>query len=142
MQFDSPTPSELPLVYDSWARSYRKSPYAGCVPNHLWDQVSRTSISEILNRGARVVVMVTPVEGSDDRRVIGYSVSEPAKQILHWLYVKDDYRGNGFGRELLRETIRAFDPRKPWTYTHRTKASDGFLYGLRFTWNPIPARMK
>lgn len=138
MQFDTPRADELPLIYDSWARSFRKSPYAGCVPNHLWDQTSRACISEILMRGARVIVLVTPVEGSDVRRVIGYSVSEPG--VLHWLYVKDDYRGQGFGRQLLAETVKPW-PGSRWYYTHRTNASVNFL-GRYFTWDPLPARMK
>lgn len=149
MRFDSPTPDELALVYDSWARSFRKSPFAGCVPNHLWDQVSRACMSEILNRGARVIVAVVDLETDPpQRRVMGYSVSEPGPQVLHWLYVKDDYRGMGLqvGTKILRETIKDWDPRKRWTYTHRTNAAAPFLYaaagGSTFTWDPVPARVK
>lgn len=139
---DTPHADEFDLVFDAWANSFRKSPWAGCVPNNLWDQVSRAVADDILGRGALVIVAVTPIEGQEDkfpavRRVMGYSVSEPDKHVLHWLYVKRDYRGAGIGTALLRATAHDGD----WTYTHRTKASAGFL-GSRFRWDPVPARIK
>ncbi len=136
MQFDSPTAEEYALVIDAWVRSYQKSPWAGCVPNHLWDSVSRTCISEILNRGARIVVAVADTEDGG-RRVMGYSVSEPG--VLHWLFVKRDYRGVGVGSAILRETCPAGGG--PWTYTHRTRASERFL-GRNFAYDPRTARIK
>jgi GNAT superfamily N-acetyltransferase len=144
MLFDAPTAEEFSLVFDAWANSFKKSPYAGCIPNRLWDDVSRAGISEILDRGARVVVACMPLPDGR-RRVMGYSVSEPDKHVLHWLYVKRDYRGTGVGTALLRETCQdSFG----WSYTHRTKAADNFLRrasssysGPRFVWDPVPARV-
>jgi len=149
MIFDSPAADEYPLIFDSWARSFKKSPWAGCVPNHLWDMVSRAAASDILNRGARVIVAATPIEGADDyaRRVMGYSVSEPG--VLHWLFVKRDYRDMGVGRALLDETTRdwpkdsVYDAGHPtYKYTHRTRASSGFLKGSGWQWDPVLARVK
>lgn len=145
MTFDSPRPDEFPLIFDSWARSFRKSPWAGCIPNHLYDQVSRATINDILNRGARVIVAVQEVEGG--RRVMGYSVSEPeVPGVLHWLFVKRDYRGFGVGSALLDETVRDWPltPPRRWSYTHRTAASNRFLarYPHQFHWDPVPARVK
>lgn len=146
MIFDAPTAEELPLVFDAWANSFKKSPYAGCVPNRLWDDVSRAAISEILDRGARVTVAAIPLPDGR-RRVAGYSVSEPGKRVLHWLYVKRDYRGTGVGTALLEETCPAGTA--GWSYTYRTKAADNFLRraadryaGPRFAWDPVPARVK
>jgi GNAT superfamily N-acetyltransferase len=125
------------LVYDAWANSFRKSLWAGCVPNNLWDSVSRAMITDIIDRGAKVIVAVTPIEGGEGRRVMGYTVSEPDRRTLHWLYTKRDYRGLGVGKALLAETC----PEGEWTYTCRTGASAGFL-GARFHWNPVSARVK
>jgi GNAT superfamily N-acetyltransferase len=139
MTFDSPTADELSLVFDSWANSFKKSPWSGCVPNHLWAELSRAAIADIIDRGARVLVAVQELpEGG--RRVLGYSVSEPAKNVLHWLYVKGAYRGLGVGRALLAETCTPGE----WTYTHRTRASDKFLRctPARFRWDPVPARVR
>lgn len=126
---------ELPLVYDSWSRSFQKSPWAGCIPNHLWPSTSRASISDILDRGARVLAGY--VELPEGRRVMGYSVSEPERNVLHWLFMKRDYRGVGYGRALLSATCPSGD----WIYTHRTCASARFL-GSRFEWSAKAARVK
>lgn len=142
MDLDTPRADEFKIVFDAWANSFRKSPWAGCVPNNLWDQVSRAVATDILDRGARVVVAVTPIAGREDeypavRRVMGYSVSEPDKRVLHWIFVKKDYRGTGVGRTLLHDAA----PDGEWTYTFRTRASTKFL-GERFRWDPVAARVK
>lgn len=136
MKYDAPTADEFSFVFDSWANSFRKSPWAGCVPNRLWDSVSRATAGEILDRGARVIVAHKELPDGK-RRVAGYSVSEPG--ILHWLYVKRDYRGVGVGRALLVETARTF-PAGPRVYTHRTAASAKFL-GSSWRWDPVSARV-
>lgn len=126
-KFDAPFEDEYKLVHDAWAQSFRKSPWAGCIPNHLYDAVQHAASREIVERGARVIVMYIPLEDGG-RRIAGYSVSEPERRVLHWLYVKKDYRGHGFGRRLLQATC----PDGEWFYTYRTRASTKFL-GSRFT---------
>jgi GNAT superfamily N-acetyltransferase len=76
---------------------------------------------------------------------MGYVVFEPG--VLHWLYVKRDYRGFGVGRALIREMVSSLNAADfagapdRWIYTHRTKASQRFL-GPCFHWDPVPARTK
>lgn len=141
MKFDNPTAEEYGLIFDSWAASFKKSPYAGCITNDMYPEVSRRTMQDILDRGARVIVAVTETpEG--ERRVMGYSVSEPNRRVLHYVYVKRDFRGMGIGHALLEDVQTAGDDNLDgWEYTHRTKASDGFL-GRGWKWNPIPARVK
>jgi len=129
--------SELPFIFDSWSRSFRKSPWAGCVPNYLWEQVVRACATEILDRGAEVLVALAP--GTEARRVMGYSVAEPG--CLHWLYVKTDYRRLSIGRKLLDAAVQRWPADAPRTYSHRTRASAGFL-GPSWRWDPVPARVK
>ncbi len=136
--FDTPAADEWPLVFDSWARSFQKSPWAGCVPNHKWDEVSRAGISEILaRRGARVTVCYVELEPGV-RRVMGYAVAEPDRRILHWLFVKRDYRKKGIGGALLERATHGWGG---GYYTYRTKASEGFLRGA-LSWDPVSARVK
>lgn len=140
MKLTSPAAEEFPFIYDSWAKSYRTSPWAGTVPNHLWDTVSRACATELIERG-RVVVAVAELDDGA-RRVMGYSVSEPAKGVLHWLYVKRDYRGIGVGKELLLDVTSALRvPGPPMTYSHRTLASAKFL-GSKWTHDAVTARVK
>lgn len=145
MKFDSPAPDEWPLVFDSWANSYRKSPYAGTIPNHLYPEVSRASFGDIVARpGARVVVAVQELpEGG--RRVMGYAVAEPRRNCLHWLYVKQAYRRLGVAKALLAEVLKDFandpDPRK--FYTHRTPISHKLLREKDgWEWNDVFARVR
>jgi hypothetical protein len=53
--------------------------------------------------------------------------------------VKRDFRGFGYGRQLLLETMGVSS--KAWVYTHRTNASTRFL-GHAFSWDPVLARVK
>lgn len=133
-QFDAPNAEEYAFVFDSWASSFRKSPWAGCVPNHLWDQVSRACIGELLNRSLVVVAYRELADGT--RRIMGYSVSEPG--VLHWLYVKRDYRGMGVGKRLLEFTTAGWEQ---FAYTHQTRASRKFL-GQKWHWDPVLARIR
>lgn len=141
MDLDSPTAEEFAFIFDSWASSFKKSPYAGCITNDMYPEVSRRTMQDIVDRGARLrVAYAQPDDG--DRRVMGYSVSEPGKRILHYLYVKRDFRGMGIGTGLLNDVLTATESGDlAWTYTHRTKASPGFL-GKLFQWNPVSARVK
>ncbi len=146
MVIDTPTADELKLVYDAWGNSFRKSPWAGCVPNHLYDSVSRETARSIIDRGALVLVAVTPIAGAEDefpavRRVMGFAVAEPHRNVLHFLYVKNNYRGTGRGSALLDEVTKDFDPELDYVYTHRTRASSRFL-GDKWRWDPVPARIK
>ncbi len=138
MQLVSPEPDEFSFIFDSWAKAFRASKWAGCIPNNLYDQVSRACASEIIDRGARVTVAVEVGEDGK-RRIVGYSVSEPRRRILHWLYVKRDLRGLGVGKRLLNEVLGT-GTADGWTYSHKTNASDRFLRGM--CWDPTSARVK
>lgn len=141
MKYDAPTAEEWPFIFDSWARSFHKSPWAGIVRNCDWPETSRAASAEIVDRpSTRVTVLVTETE-KGERRIVGYSVSEPERGVLHWLYVKRDYRGMGHGRRLLQEVV-GHNPinRKRWVYTYKTNASERFLRGM--VHKPEHARVK
>lgn len=46
------THAELPLVYDSWIKNFRSSPWAGCLPNHVAVAIHRSAIVDLINAGA------------------------------------------------------------------------------------------
>lgn len=127
--FEKPLATEWPLIFDSWARSFRNSPWAGCVRNCDYHDVFRAAMSEIVDGGARVVVLVNPTEDGT-RRVIGYSVSDPARKVIHWIYVKRDWRGLGFGRAIRRQIVPD-NERSGWVYTYRTDACSRFMRGMK-----------
>lgn len=145
MKLDTPNADEFPLIFDSWARCWMKSKWAGCVRNCDWDQTSRACSTEIIDRQTTRVTVAVVEQPDGSRRVAGYSVSEPSRKVLHFLYVKRDYRGMGVARSLLRDALGG-DRISTWTYTHRTDACDRFLRnratGEHMVWSPVPARVK
>lgn len=139
---DTPQAEEFAFIFDSWAKAFMKSPYAGCIRNCDYDEASRRAMSEIVDRGATVTVLAVPLPNGE-RRIAGYSVSEPARKVLHWIYIKRDYRGLGLGRQLRRHVAADVDL-QDWIYTYRTNASERFLSakGRRMRWDRRPACMK
>ncbi len=136
MILTNPEANEYNFIFDSWARSFQKSKWAGCIRNCDYDTVSRAAMAEIIDRGARVSVAVEEM-ADGTRNIVGYSVSEPKKKVLHYLYVKRALRQLGVGRRLLHD-IPGVGP--GWVYTYKTGASDRFLRGWQ--WDPTPARVK
>lgn len=128
-------PADLRLVLDSWARSYRRSPWAGTVPGSLWNDVVRRSITAILARGSLTVA----VHPEDDALILGWIAWEdgPSGVIVHYTYVKDPWRQDGVASELLEHVTGTL----PWRFTHRTPSGERLL--RRFpdgVWDPFPAR--
>ncbi len=127
MKLDIPTADELNFVFDSWARSFQKSKWAGCIPNNLYDSVSRTASAEIIDRGARVTVAVEE-QTDGTRNICGYVVWEPKHRAVHFVYVKRALRGFGIGKRLLN--FATAGAREGWCYTHKTNAADKFARGM------------
>lgn len=135
MKLVSPVAEEFNFIFDSWARSFQKSKWAGNVRNCDYAATSRGTAGDIIDRGARVVVAVEDM-ADGTRNIVGYSVSEPAKKVLHYLYVKRALRGLGIGKKLLVDLGDTAN----WRYTHKTSACDRFLRGMQ--WDPTTSRVK
>lgn len=144
IEFSTPTADELKFILDSWSSSYRKSRFAGTVPNNMWQEVARATATQLMSRlNCRTVVALVPSLGiSGERgRVMGYSIAEPG--ILHWIYTKKDYRRLGVATRMLSEQLMQWDAdlRKYPRFTHMTDSSQRFL-PPGWKWDPIPARLK
>lgn len=111
-------PEEIELVMDSVAKSFRTSPWAGLVPNHMWFPVCRAAITGLIERGAQVTV----VRASG--RVLGYVVheSKDGSPVVHYLYIKDPYRRMGLAKALMDKTGAVKGARVFYTFkTGQTK---------------------
>jgi GNAT superfamily N-acetyltransferase len=149
IEFSTPTVDELKFILDSWSSSYRKSKYAGTVPNNHWEEISRATATQLMSRPrCRTIVALAPSDtisldtGEAARgRVMGYSVAEPG--ILHWIYTKKDFRRLGIATQMLNEQMTQWDDKdkKYPRFTHRTDASYRFLPRW-WKWDTIPARVK
>ena len=63
---------EQPLVVDAWVRSFRDSPYAGCIGNDHFQAAQRRTVEDILLRPeTRALVAIAP---GPTKRVMGFVV--------------------------------------------------------------------
>ncbi len=124
---------EQPLVVDAWVRSFRDSPYAGCIGNDHFQAAQRRTVEDILLRPeTRALVAIAP---GPTKRVMGFVVF--GGDCFHFLYVKRAYRDKLFAVEdaLLAELPKniarySFRPHK---YRH--------IEDRGWRWDPVAARL-
>lgn len=137
VQLVEPAPDEVRFILDAWARSYRDSPWSGTITNDKYAEISRWTITSLVARGAKVLVAIPEL---GPRRVVGFVCYEKP-DVLHYVYVKKNFRGNGVARLLVDAAKYAMGTETPGRFTHRTRASQWLLDdGWRF--DPVSARTK
>lgn len=116
-------PGDVALVNDTWSKSFRDSPWAGVIPNNMYHEVTRQTITGLMARGARFIVACRI---DDPDQVLGWLCHEdvPGGSAVHYLFVKGPYRRQGLASELLRRLGTPPDARR--FYTHRTRNSGHF----------------
>lgn len=87
--------SDYVFIMDSWMRSYRKSPDSN-LPDSFFFAAYR-AIAGLLLKTSTVEVMVTP---DNNDAILGYVVYDPG--VVHWVYVKRDYRESGLAHILIK----------------------------------------
>jgi hypothetical protein len=127
---------ELPAVFEAWSGTYKRSRSAGCIPNHLFDSVQLATMTGLLQRGARVSVLVARDAPSV---VLAWVCWEHDKRaaapIVHYVFTRDGLRQRGYAGLLLR----AIGATGRFLYTHETSFSKYLRGGVH---NPGPARRK
>jgi GNAT superfamily N-acetyltransferase len=91
-------PDDLPFVFATWLRSYkRSSSFARRVPNDVFYKFHHQAIERILVRtSAQLRIAHAP---DAPGVILGYAVTEPG--VVHFVYVKGDFRRFGIGSALL-----------------------------------------
>lgn len=105
---------DIRFIFDSWLRSWRKSPWAGVIPNNLYFPLTRGTIEQLVARGATFTVACL---AADPERILGWICHEQSgpEAVVHYLYVKDPYLSLGIGDAL----IARIPGNKPGFYTFR-----------------------
>lgn len=92
---------ELHFVLQSWLRSLRQlSRYYREISKDIYFREQQRIVKNIISRGN--VLVVSPK--ADDNIIIGYIVHQIKNAnaiIVHYVYVKNEYRGNGIATSLL-----------------------------------------
>lgn len=124
------------LVKGNWLYSYRRSPWSGCVPHEVFDTVYGAAIDRLVNRGAKISVLVNP---DDPDHALGWCCWEVSGTTfaLHYAYVKLVLQGRG----LLGLMLRSLIPReaKSLIFTFKTFDSEKLR---KFRYKPVEARRK
>lgn len=123
-------------MYESWAGTWKRSRSAGCIPNHLFNEVTFTAITQLLQRGMQVRVLTAVAQPSVVLGWIAYEQDKRSSQpIVHYLFVKDGFRQRGYSKLLLAHVGGA----DRFVYTHQTSFSQYYKGGYH---NPGVARRK
>ncbi len=140
--------TEYPFVVHSWLRSYRGSRHVGAIlPKDYWGVYLNTVEYCLANSTVNVVV---PAEDGQDL-VVGYCVASEyvpganpsitpllensRRPVIHYLYVKDDFRRMGVGTELLAHTLRRTRGHGAM-YTFQSPKVKYFTNRFYLTWSP------
>lgn len=102
------------FVFDSFFKSWRKSEYAGTIPNHLYYDVMVQLVEGLIGRGAKVDVAV---EGDTILGWIMHEVSGDGYAVVHYYYVKQRYETFGIFQKLLDKV----EGKKPGFITHKLR---------------------
>ena len=122
------------FVLDAWLKSYRKSHWAGVVPNNSYIRVYTDAIMQLLERGMVVLLL----EGTELDTYAGFVAFERATiPVLHYIYVKEVLRGHKLAKMLL--FAAGIRPDERFFYTFRTKSSKRLKSGI---YAPVIARRK
>lgn len=112
--------SDYNFVLSNWQSSFRTSWYAGVIPNNLYYSVVKTLIDQLINRGMVTMVLCNTEDTDQLLGFISYELDSNNAYILHYIYVKPDFRNMGFAGFL----TKAINLPEKYIYTHRTKFSD------------------
>lgn len=104
-------PRERNLVRSSWLRSYAASAFARIAGKRAYFSGQHDLVDDLLDR-TRVAVACSP---RDPTTIIGWACVEPPN-VVHYVWVQEDFRRNGVARALLRSEGMA----ERIEYTHRT----------------------
>lgn len=119
----APDSEERAFVISTWSSSYKGSHFAGLIASEDWPAIMHAQIGKLLDRpgtrtlgpGTRTLVACEP-----DGFLYGFIAGDTSRRlpIVHYVYVKDPFRGAGYARGLFGAL--GVDPAQPFLYTCRT----------------------
>jgi len=117
---------DLPLVLDSWVKSYAGSKFAESIraAGVSYERFQDLVAKNILGRSStQLRVAVWDQDGDDtDAPIVGWSATEGS--VVHYVWVRPQWRGDGLSKTLLGEQ----------TYTAATHKTRALPAGIRLDW--------
>ncbi len=114
-------PDDMRCVTSNWLKSFRDSPWAGCVSNDQYYDAYSETLRQLFVRGTKILVACNK---DDADQIVGWIAIEDVKGgcAVHYVYVKDGFRQGGLASELVRRALANKEPGRRF-YTFRTRAS-------------------
>lgn len=109
--------TDLPFIFNSWLKAFRNSKFAAEVQQNVYFSEQHKLIEKLLGRCQTLIIGAA----NDPATVYGYVVYEYIQGIfvLHFAYVKHDFRTLGLFKELMKATKHDFSTLG--MYTHRIR---------------------
>lgn len=122
--------SDIPFILSSWLHGYRKASVTSGISNTIYFKSHEALLKNLL----RVSNIVVACAKDNPDQIFGYVVSEydGISLTVHWLYIKQPFRGLGMARSLMG-VIRDTTYQVEW-HTSRTRPSG--LLGPVSVYNP------
>lgn len=144
-----PVDPDRKFIIASWLDSHQYSNTAGLIAMDSWYDVMWPQIARVLDRAGTVTAIA---HDADDVDVfVGFASAQPQRRtgimlmplapLLHYVYVKDAFRGAGVARRLLKAVD--IDARAPFDYTCSTPDSSELTKAGKLNlarWRPLRAR--
>ncbi len=111
--------SDLPFIFNSWLKAYRNAKAVAEVNQNIYFSEHHKLIERLLKRGKTLVVGAV----GDPATVYGYINYEEVQGVfvLHFAYVKHDFRTLGLFKELMKATQHDFSG--AGMFTHKLKSA-------------------
>lgn len=128
-------PDDMPFIYSSWLKSYKQSFAAKDITNSVYYYHHHKLIENIVDDGGKVLVACDP---TDDQVIYGYFIytllPKFAVPCLHYVYVKQPFRGLGVAKAMLTES--KIDTSKLSVCTHMSGIGKLAAEKYNFVYNP------
>ncbi len=132
-----PAPADERYIRATWESSYRNSPWAGTIPNNLFQSVVTETINQLILRGMKLLVCSNPANPEQLLGWLAYEASPNGDVVVHAAFTKPLFRQLGIYSKLI--AAAGVEPGASFFYTHRTQSSK-YLKGGKF--RPEIARRK
>lgn len=110
--------SDLNFIQNSWGASYYKgADYVDFLTPNEFNNQHRPIRENLLKRPTTAIIIAC--DRADEDLILGWVLVEKPKTeglLLHYLYVKEAFKGEGVSNELLKKAL----PEKPILVTHMT----------------------
>lgn len=124
--------SDLPFIFNSWLKAFRNSKFAAEINQNIYFSEHHKLIERLLKRGKTLVVGAA----GDPATVYGYINYEEVQGIfvLHFAYIKHDFRTLGLFKELMKATKHDFSG--AGMFTHKLKSASILEHKWNLLYSP------